>query len=84
MKRDLLMKEKIEKDVIGVISSCIITNDINIDQNTNLIEDLYADSLDLIDIYTELSDMYDLDIKIFDIPEIETVGDICNIIKKKL
>ncbi|ETT01153.1 putative acyl carrier protein IacP [Providencia alcalifaciens PAL-3] len=48
-----------------------------------MVEDLYADSLDLIDIYTALSDKYNLDIKVFDIPGIETFGDICNIIEKK-
>lgn len=80
----LLMREKIENEIKEIISSCIITDGITIDRNTNLIEDLYADSLDLIDIYTSLSDKYDLDIKIFDVPEIETFGDICDLIEKKI
>ena len=76
------MRDKIENEVRDVISSCIITNDTTIELNTNLVEDLYADSLDLIDIYTALSDRYNLDLKVFDIPGIETFGDICNIIEK--
>ena len=77
------MRDKIENEVRNVISSCIITNDKTIELNTNLVEDLYADSLDLIDIYTALSDKYNLDMKVFDIPGIETFVDICNIIEKK-
>ncbi|CAG9435516.1 hypothetical protein [Providencia alcalifaciens] len=78
------MRDKIENDVRDVISSCIINNDITIELNTNLIEDLYADSLDLIDIYTALSDKYNLDMEVFDVPAIETFGDICNIIEKNI
>ncbi|BBG61920.1 acyl carrier protein [Providencia rustigianii] len=78
------MRDKIENDVRDVISSCIINNDITIELNTNLIEDLYADSLDLIDIYTALSDKYNLDMEVFDVPAIETFGDVCNIIEKNI
>ncbi|HHR5887233.1 TPA: acyl carrier protein [Providencia alcalifaciens] len=78
------MKDKIENEVRDIISSCIINNDITIELNTHLIEDLYADSLDLIDIYTALSDKYNLDMEVFDVPAIETFGDVCNIIEKNI
>ncbi|MEQ5075960.1 acyl carrier protein [Providencia alcalifaciens] len=78
------MRDKIENEVRDVISSCIINNDITIELNTHLIEDLYADSLDLIDIYTALSDKYNLDMEVFDVTAIDTFGDVCNIIEKNI
>lgn len=78
------MRDKIENEVRDVISSCIINNDITIELNTLLIEDLYADSLDLIDIYTALSDKYNLDMEVFDVTAIDTFGDVCNIIEKNI
>ncbi|EUD05125.1 hypothetical protein [Providencia alcalifaciens] len=78
------MKDKIENEVRDIISSCIINNNITIELNTHLIEDLYADSLDLIDIYTALSDKYNLDMEVFAVPAIETFGDVCNIIEKNI
>ncbi len=48
---------------------------------TNLLEDLDADSLDLFQLVSDLEDEYD--IKIENIEEIKTIGDVVEIIEKQ-
>ncbi len=47
--------------------------------DTNLLEDLDADSLDLFQLVSDLEDEYD--IKIDNIEEIKTIGDVVNVIE---
>ncbi len=47
--------------------------------DTNLLEDLDADSLDLFQLVSDLEDEYD--IKIDNIEDIKTIGDVVNVIE---
>ena len=48
----------------------------------NIVEDLGADSLDIVDIGMALEDEFDVEINDEDIDKIKTVGDIVNYIEK--
>ncbi|KDQ90828.1 acyl carrier protein IacP, partial [Salmonella enterica subsp. enterica serovar Montevideo str. FVM_628064] len=51
---------------------------------THLVEDLYADSLDLIDIVFGLSEEFDISCNENDLPDMTTFADICRVVKKSL
>ncbi|VDZ77178.1 acyl carrier protein [Salmonella bongori] len=46
-------------------------------------EDLYADSLDLIDIVFGLSEEFDISCNENDLPDMTTVADICQVVEKE-
>ncbi|EAB6853763.1 acyl carrier protein, partial [Salmonella enterica subsp. enterica serovar Cerro] len=46
--------------------------------------DLYADSLDLIDIVFGLSEEFDISCNENDLPDMTTFADICRVVKKSL
>ncbi|MBQ0059553.1 MAG: acyl carrier protein [Lachnospiraceae bacterium] len=58
---------------------CLDENDITVD--TNLKEDLDADSLDLVELVMALEDEYDMTIPEDDLLAIQTVGDFINVMK---
>lgn len=78
------MKAIIEKQVKSVIASCISVDEYMLDQRTHLIEQLYVDSLDLLDIVIMLSDEFCIDINEEDFAEIETIGGICNLVEQRI
>ena len=55
-----------------------------ITENTNLQEDLGADSLDLVDVVMSLEDEFDKEIPDEDVESIKTVGDIVSYIENSL
>lgn len=52
-------------------------------ENTNLKEDLDADSLDLFDMVSTLEDKYDVEIPAEDLENIQTIGDIVKYVESK-
>jgi len=52
--------------------------------DSNMIEDFGADSLDLVDMITLLSDEFDVEIADEDIEEFHTVGDVVNYLEERL
>ncbi|MEI3424711.1 MAG: acyl carrier protein [Christensenellales bacterium] len=50
---------------------------------SRLIEDLKADSLDVVELIMDLEQQYGIEIPDDDLPNIHTVGDIVNYINKK-
>ncbi len=63
----------------------IISDNLNIDPNkinrdTNIIEDLHADSLDVVSIITELEDEFNFEFDDSLITQIKTVGDLIDYI----
>ncbi|EDJ9485920.1 acyl carrier protein [Salmonella enterica] len=80
------MNMDIEARVKKVITSCIavdVDSD-SINGQTHLVEDLYADSLDLIDIVFGLSEEFDISCNENDLPDMTTFADICRVVKKSL
>ena len=59
-----------------------VTAEANIQAETDLQEDLGADSLDVVDLITTIEDEFDLSIPDEAVEEIKTVGDIVSYIEK--
>lgn len=78
------MDMDIESRVKKVITSCIAVEINSINGQTNLVEDLYADSLDLIDIVFVLSEEFDISCNENDLPDMTTITDICRVVEKSL
>ncbi|ASO62368.1 acyl carrier protein [Salmonella enterica subsp. arizonae] len=78
------MDMDIESRVKKVITSCITVEINSINGQTNLVEDLYADSLDLIDIVFGLSEEFDISCNENDLPDMTTITDICRVVEKSL
>ena len=55
----------------------------SITMESRLIEDLKADSLDVVELIMDLEQQYGIEIPDDDLPNIHTVGDIVNYINKK-
>ena len=56
----------------------------NLNEDTDLIDELSFDSVDLIEIVIEIEEAFDIDIEDTEIKEIKTVKDIVNLIKSKM
>ncbi|EAM2888946.1 acyl carrier protein [Salmonella enterica] len=78
------MDMDIESRVKKVITSCIAVEINSINGQTNLVEDLYVDSLDLIDIVFGLSEEFDISCNENDLPDMTTITDICRVVEKSL
>jgi len=53
-------------------------------ETTDQLEDLGADSLDIMNVALELEDAFDIDIDTTHIEQIKTVGDLIDIVKSKV
>ncbi|EAS9108776.1 acyl carrier protein [Salmonella enterica] len=78
------MNMDIEARVKKVITSCIAVDVDSINGQTHLVDDLYADSLDLIDIVFGLSEEFDISCNENDLPDMTTVTDICRVVENSL
>ena len=72
-----------EKEVIELISSTLEVDKKSISKDTDLLNDLDVESLDLVDLVTAFGDKYSVEIADKDIKDLHTVGDIVNYIKKR-
>ncbi|MBQ9683875.1 acyl carrier protein [Candidatus Saccharibacteria bacterium] len=72
-----------EKEVIELISSTLEVDKKSISKDTDLLNDLDVESLDLVDLVTAFEDKYSVEIADKDIKDLHTVGDIVNYIKKR-
>lgn len=73
----MLVLRKLKK----ILSEQFNIEERNINYNTNLFEDLNADSLDVIDLVSTLSSEFDLDVDENKITSFKTVGDIVDYIE---
>lgn len=76
------MNMDIEARVKKVITSCIAVDVDSINGQTHLVEDLYADSLDLIDIVFGLSEEFDISCNENDLPDMTTLRIYAVLLKK--
>jgi acyl carrier protein len=72
-----------EKEVIELISSTLEVDKKSISKDTDLLNDLDVESLDLVDLVTAFEDKYNVEIADKDIKDLHTVGDIVNYIKRR-
>ena len=70
--------EKIKK----ILSEQFSVDESTITENTNIAEDLGADSLDVVDIMMSIEDEFEMEVPDEAIDNIRTVGELVNFIKK--
>ena len=68
----------------SILSSQFGINEDQITENTDVVNDLGADSLDLVDFVMSLEDEFDKEIPDEDVESIKTVGDIVSYIENSL
>lgn len=72
--------EKIKK----IIAKNLSINEEKVTMEADFINDLGADSIDLVEIYMDLEDEFNTSIPDQELPNIKTVGDLVNFIDNKL
>lgn len=77
-----MTKEEILKDVKEIAQEELDVDVDNITLDTNIKEDLDADSLDLFEILNELEDKYDLELDADE--NTKTIGDLVDLVKSKM
>ncbi|MGM0641683.1 MAG: acyl carrier protein [Thermotogota bacterium] len=76
--------KEIENKVKGVLVESLDIEEEKITMDSNLIDDLDIDSLELVDLTMEFESEFDVEIEDDQVEKIKTVGDIVNLIKEKL
>lgn len=71
-----------EEKVIALIAEKLGKKKNTITLNTNLVEDLGADSLDVVELIMTFEDEFNVSLPDEDVAKMKTVGDVVNYIKK--
>lgn len=69
--------------VAAILAEQLDAEEDSITLDTNLVEDLGADSLDVVDLVMTLEDEFDMEIPDEDIVEVRTVGDIVKYLEER-
>ena len=72
-----------QEEIINLIKEITEIPTSKIKEDTNLVEDLELDSLDLTEIFAEIEDKYNIEILDDDIYNLQTVNDIIEYIEDK-
>ena len=72
-----------KEEVIDLIADVLEMDKNEIDENTNLINDLGLESLDLVDLVAAFEKKYDVEILDKDIKNLQTVNDIIKYLENK-
>lgn len=72
-----------KEEIINLISEVLEVDKKKINENTNLINDLEVESLDLVDLVAAFEKKYNFEIPDKDIKELQTVYDIITYIESK-
>lgn len=70
--------------VRAIIAEQLDVNEDKIDENTALIEDLGADSLDMVDLVMSFEDEFDIEIPDDQVENVKTVGDIVKFLEESI
>ena len=77
------MSSSVEEKVIGIVSEQLGVPKEEVTLESSIIEDLKADSLDVVELVMELEDEFDITIPDDDYEKIKTVGDAIKYIEEK-
>ncbi|MCL2626199.1 MAG: acyl carrier protein [Cystobacterineae bacterium] len=75
-----MLKEEIEAKIKSIITKKLAVNEDEIKPESSFIEDLGADSLDIVDLLMVMEDEFQIEIPEEDSESIKTVGDAINYI----
>ncbi len=78
------MADNIQEKVFAIIVDMLEVDEEDLSMNARFIEDLSADSLDIVELVMAMEEEFDLQIPDEDAEQIQTVGDAVNYIKKNL
>jgi len=78
-----LTKDKIEEKVFGIVAEQLQVPKKDITANSSFINDLQADSLDIVELVMEFEDEFKIGIPDEDYEKIKTVGDAVSYIAEK-
>ncbi|MCH2202129.1 MAG: acyl carrier protein [Fuerstiella sp.] len=73
----------IEEKVIGIVSDQLDSPREEISRSSSFVDDLKADSLDIVELVMALEDDFDIKIPDDDYDKIATVGDVINYVESK-
>lgn len=73
----------VEEKVVGIVSDQLDTPKEDISRTSSFVDDLKADSLDIVELVMALEDEFDIKIPDEDYDKIKTVGDVITYIEEK-
>lgn len=73
----------VEEKVIGIVSDQLDTPKDDISRGSSFVDDLKADSLDIVELVMAFEDEFDIKIPDEDYDKIKTVGDVIDYIEEK-
>ena len=78
-----MSSEEVLEKVKGIIVEQLGVADTAVTMDASFIDDLGADSLDIVELVMALEEEYDVEIPSDDLAELNTVGDVINYLKDK-
>lgn len=79
-----MTSQNLESKVIQIISTQLAIESDDISGDSNFVEDLGADSLDIVELVMEIEDEFDLEIPDEDVENLSTVQDVVNYLNKNI
>lgn len=77
-------RKAIQKKIINVIADQLSLRAGDIGPHSNFVDDLGADSLDIVELIMEMEEEFDIEIPDEDVEKMLTVGDVIDYIEKNL
>ncbi|KVT72964.1 acyl carrier protein [Burkholderia ubonensis] len=78
------MTDVLEQQVKTVMMAHLLVDEAQLLQDTSLVDQLYLDSLDLLDLVLALNHHFDIEIGTDEIVGIKTVADLCQVVGRLL
>ncbi|WP_158248653.1 acyl carrier protein [Chromobacterium sinusclupearum] len=78
------MYPSIEQSVLALMTEHLSVDPAQLQPETQLVDQLYLDSLDLMDLLLTLNDAFDIELGVEDLVSIKTVADVCRVVERRL
>lgn len=78
------MQSELKQHVKTIIANCLSVNVFMIDDDMQLVDQLYIDSLELLDIVMSLNEKFNIDIGGDELVGFQTVSDVCREVEQQL
>lgn len=76
------MRDLIEREVLALLAESFCTEPGRLHPQTRLVEDLYADSLDLLDLVLELNDRFGIEIDAASLEQMRCVQQVVTVVQR--
>ncbi|WP_146176607.1 acyl carrier protein [Chromobacterium sp. Panama] len=78
------MSVSLEEKVVAVMACCLSVEESKLQPQARLVDELYADSMELLDMVLLLNDEFGIEIGVDDIVDIKTVAHVCQVVERQL